>query len=599
MEHLYILALILIALILFASEKFRPDVVAIIVMMTLIVTQTVTIEEGFSGFSNPAVITVIAMFILSAGLVRTGVADAIGHMMIKVAGPNPILLTIIVMLTVGLMSAFMNNIGATAILITSIYAISKKVHYPASKLLIPLSFGSLMGGLTTLIGTPPNLLVSTALSDYGYEPFQMFDFLPTGLAIMAVGALYMAFVGRYLIPVRGDHPNYTSIYHLNEFITEISITENSSLSGVSVQDSFLQKDFGLTILRIRRDGTGQVHQFIPEPKTVLQANDRLIVEGNLEKLLRIKESKDLMIHIETKISDQNLIGENVELAEVAIAPNSALLNKTIKSADIRKRFGVLAIALRRRGHYIHQDYVKEPLDVGDVMLVQGTPEALKRISQSEDFLVINLLEEKPRTYSKAPFAIASIGLAVLLAVTDLLHISAAGMLGVILMVLTGCVKPEDMYKQVEWRVIFLIAGMMPLGIAMDDTHTGTAMWLASGVVSLVGGYGPYVVLASIFILTTMITEVMSNAAAAVLLAPIGISIAIGMNLMPHPFLMAIAIGASTTFLTPIGHQANVLVYGVGGYRFSDFPKVGVILNILIFIVTMVLVPMVWPFTAIK
>jgi di/tricarboxylate transporter len=595
MEHYFILALILTALILFATEIVRPDIVAIGIALVLLLTGTVTIAEGFSGFSNPAVITVIAMFILSSGIVRTGVTDYIVEVMIRLGGRNPVLLTILVMGTVGVMSAFMNNIGATAILLTAIFALSRRSRYPATKLLIPLSFGSLLGGLTTLIGTPPNLLVSIALEESGFNGFKMFDFLPTGIAVLGTGILYMAFAGRHLIPSRESDAEYTNTYQLQEYLSEVVVPDKSGFVGKTILSSELQNEFGLTVLRIIRMHDGELRSILPRPDTILQKYDRLIIEGDLTMLMRLRDGRQLEIPAEKKFSDVQLIGGGVQLAEAAIAPNASIRGQSIKRADIRNRFGVLVLALKRRERPIQERYTEVPLDLGDVLLVQGSPDAIKRLAESRDFLVVNRLDHEQRNIRKAPVAITIMTGIIIAAATGILHISVAGFLGVILMVISGCVKPEDMYYEVEWRVIFLIACMMPLGLAMDQNHTGTANWLAANMVQIAGDYGPYFLMASLFIFTTLITEVMSNAAAAVLLAPIGISIAVGMGLQPHPFLMTVAIGASTTFLTPIGHQANVLVYGVGGYRFLDFTRTGAPLNLLIFIVSMLVVPLVWPF----
>lgn len=595
MEHYFILGLIGLALLLFALEVTRPDIVAIGVTLTLLLTGTVSIEEGFSGFSNPAVITVLAMFILSSGLVRTGVADHVAGFIIKLGSGHPVWLTLAVMLTVGVMSAFMNNIGAVAILLPTLFVIAQKSDYPVTKLLIPLSFGSLLGGLTTLIGTPPNLLCSMALEEAGFRGFRMFDFLPTGLAVMAVGALYMAFAGRFLIPARTGSDSLTQQYRLQDYLTEVVVPEKSPLVGKSLAASDFRKETGLSVLRIRRAARPE-KAALPSPSTVLEAGDRLVVEGNLEELIKRKESGPLKIYAETKFDDKALTGDNVELAEVAVAPRSMLVGKSINQGHLHRRFNVLVLALRRRGRTLQKQFTSVPLAVGDVLLVQGSPEAIGEMASSPEFLVTNRLEHEVRDSKRAWLALGTMAVAIASAATGLLHISVAGLLGVLLMAVTGCVRIQEMYQDVEWRVIFLIACMMPLGIAMNDEHTGTARWLAEHVVQWTGGHGPLVVMASLFIFTTLITEVMSNAAAAVLLAPIGVAIAVGLGLEPYPFLMAIAIGASTTFLTPIGHQANVLVYGVGNYRFADFPRVGLLLNVLIFIVTLVVVPLVWPFT---
>jgi len=599
MEHYLILALIVSALLLFGFEVVRPDVVALGVAIILMLSGAVSIEEGFSGFSNPAVITVIAMFILSSGLVRTGIADYMSIMLLKVGGNSPALMTVAVMLTVGVMSAFMNNIGATAILISAIFAVARKSGYPAAKLLIPLSFGSLLGGITTLIGTPPNLLVTGILEQQGYAGFRMFDFAPTGLVVMGVAILYMVFIGRHLLPSRDGPQDFTSEYQLEGYITEVIVSKKSPLIGKSLASSKLQDDYGLTVIEILRHEEEQKKLLMPHPDIVLEEEDRLLVEGNLTKLMEAGESGPLEIRARRKFTQEKLEKEGIEIAEVAVAPNAAILGRSIKFSDIRRRFGVLVLALRRRETALQEDYTSVPLEVGDVMLLQGTPSALVKLAQSRDFLVVNRLEHAPRRLGKAPVALSIMALTVLSAATGFLHISLAAFIGVLLMSLTGCVKPQEMYRDVEWRVVFLIAFMMPLGLAMDSDHVGTADWIAGLLLYTTQDYGPYIVLASLIIVTTMVTEVMSNAAAAVLVAPIGIAIAVGLGLEPHTFMMAIAIAASTTFLTPIGHQANVLVYGVGGYKFLDFTKVGFLLNIIILITTLIIVPIVWPFTPLQ
>ena len=595
MEHYLVLGLIVGALALFALEVVRPDIVALGVTLVLLLTGTVDFNEGFSGFSNPAVITIIAMFILSSGLVRTGVADSIARTMARAGGSSPVLLTLVVMGAVGVMSAFMNNIGAVAVLLPAMFLISRESGYPAGKLLIPLAFGSLMGGLTTLIGTPPNLLVSIALEDHGWEGFALFDFVPTGLAVMAVGALYMAFVGRRLIPERKVSGDLTEEYRLQDYLSELIVPPGSPLAGRTIADADIGARLGVTVLRVQRGSSDGPVILTPGPRTVLEEGDRLVVEGSITGLVGDRRS-GLEIYAERKFTAESLTDEDVHLAEAAIAPGSRLVGTTIELGFIRRRYGILVLALRRRGHTLQERFTSIPLAVGDVLLVQGREDALADMAGSPDFLMVNVLQPARRLTRKAPLALGSMAIAVVAAATGLLHISVAGMLGVLLMALTGCIRPEEMYRDVEWRVVFLIALMMPLGIAMDDAHTGTARWLADGIVGVAGDHGPLVVLGALVLVTAGITAVMSNAAAAVLMAPMGIAIAAGLGLEPYPFLMAIAIGASATFLTPVGHQVNVLVYGIGNHRFTDFTRVGAPLTVLVLAVTMLLVPVVWPFT---
>jgi di/tricarboxylate transporter len=595
MEHVLILAIVAVAVFLFAFEVVRPDLVAIGVTLTLLLAGVLTVEEGFSGFSNPAVITVICMFILAAGLVRTGLADHVADAVLRFGGTNPILLTIGVMVAVGTLSMFMNNIGAVAVLLPVMFAVSRRSGYPVSKLLIPLSFASLLGGLATLIGTPPNLIVSMALEDAGMAGFRLFDFAPTGLAVLATGVVYMAFVGRFLIPEREPESDLTRQYSLDAYLAEVVVPEGSRFVDRTVEETRVRRELDLLITNVKRDTEEGVISFVPQPDTSLRAGDRLIVEGRFEELVRAREGGAIEIYAERKFGEQDLTGPGVELAEAVIAPRSQLVDRSVRESDIRRRFGVLVLGFRRRQRTVRHDFVSVPLQVGDVLLVQGTPKAIRGMTRSPDFVVVQRMGHAPRERSKAPLALAIMLLVVVSAATGLLHISVAALLGVLLMALTGCIRLPGMYRAVEWRVIFLIACMIPLGIAMDDSHAGTASWLAGHVVAVTGAHGPLVVMASLFLFTTLLTEVMSNAAAAVLVSPIGLAIAAGMGADPHPFMMAVAIAASTTFLTPIGHQANVLVYGAGNYRFTDFPRVGVGLNVLIFLVSMVTVPWVWPF----
>jgi di/tricarboxylate transporter len=598
MDHAFVLGLILVALVLFALEVTRPDVVALGVTLALLLSGTVDVADGFSGFSNPAVITVVAMFILSAGLVRTGVADWIAGFVARAGGSSPVRLTLIVMLTSGVMSAFMNNIAAVAVLMPAMFVIARQTGYPVAKLLMPLSFGSLLGGLTTVIGTPPNLLVSIALEESRWDAFEMFDFLPTGLVVLAVGAAYMALIGRFLIPEReGDGRDLTETYALQDYLTELIVPEGSPVADKTLAESDIHSSLGLTVLRVQRAVDDALTVLTPSPNMVLRVGDRLVVEGSITDLVG-ESSRPLDIYAETKLTAEALTNEDTHLGEAAIAPGSHLVGTTIARGWIRRRYGVLVLALRRRGETLRDRFITVPLEIGDVLLVQGPENALSDMAASRDFLMVNRIESKRRLPKKAPYALGSMAVAIVAAATGLLHISVAGMVGVLLMLLTGCIRPEEMYRDIEWWVIFLIAFMMPLGIAMDDDHSGTARWLAESLVDLVGDFGPYVVLAGLIIFTTVLTEVMSNAAAAVLLAPIGIAIAVGMGFEPYPFLMGIAIGASTTFLTPIGHQSNLLIYGVGNYRFTDFPRVGGPLNVLLFGVAMLVVPVVWPFTPI-
>lgn len=594
-EYYVIIGITIAALILFASEIIRADFVAIFVALTLMILGYVTVNEGFSGFSNPAVITVIAMFILSSGLVRTGVADYVADLILKFGGKSSTLLTFMVMVSVGTMSAFMNNIGAVAILIPTLFIISEKLKYPINKLLIPLSFGSLLGGLVTMIGTPPNLLISMLLEDNGFSSFKMFDFAPSGSVILITGILYMIFIGRHIIPIREKENQLTNQFRLNNYLSEVILPEGSMYVNKTIQDSKIHNDLGITILRIQRNFNGNSETIEPIPETLLLPNDKLIVEGNISILIENKNNRHIQITSSKKFSDKDLTDDEIELSEAVVSNNSHLIGRSIVENDIHKLYGVTVLALKRGIRTVVEGYQNMPVEAGDVLLIQGNKESITNLALTPDFTVVNRLEHDPRNTKKAPLALLIMTLTILSAALGILHISVAGMLGALIMTLTGCIKLEDIYNNVEWKVIFLIAGMMPLGIAMDSDHTGTAQWLANNIVNQVGEFGPLVMLGTIFIFTTIITQIMSNAAAALLIGPIALAISNGFGLQPYPFMMAVAISASTSFLTPISHQANMLVYGVGNYKFMDFIKVGGPLNLIILFISLIIIPIIFPF----
>lgn len=599
MEHFPVLAILVIALVLFVTEWLRADLVALGVALSLAFVGIITPLEAFSGFSNPAVITVIGMFILSAGLVNTGVADWIGSKVLGIGGSSPVMLTILVMLTSGLMSAFMNNIGAVAVLMPAMFSVAAKTGYPVARLLMPLSFGSLLGGLITVIGTPPNLLVSAALVEAGHQPFKMFDFAPTGFVVLAVGITYMVLIGRHLIPVRDDGSDLSKHFDLSDYLAELIIPEKSALAGKSLAESRLREDYGLAAIRIRRANKEPGASLLPLPDVKLEPGDRILVQGALRKVLENAAAADLKIHADESITDQDITGDDSELAEAVIAPGSDLVGQAIRDLDVRRRLGLAVLGVKRRGKPRAVHFESMPLESGDVLLLQGQAKTFQALASSDHFLLISKVVSERKLHSRALLAVGILAMAVLAAALGWLHISVSAMTGALLMAVTGCLKIEKIYEAVDWKVIFLIAGMLPLGLAMDSQHAGTAAWLAGGIVYLVGDHGPLVVMAGLFLFTMMATEVMSNAAAAVLLAPIGIAIAAGLGLEPYPFLMAVAIGASSTFLSPIGHQSNMLIYGVGNYRFTDFARAGAPLNALVFAVVLLVVPVVWPFVQVK
>jgi di/tricarboxylate transporter len=593
-QNLLVLGVLAAAVVLFVSEKLRVDVVAMMVLAALVLTGLVTVEEAFSGFASPAVITVWSVFIVSGGLTRSGVADLIARLVISLAGRSQLRLTVLIMLAVGGMSAFMNNIGAVAILLPAVMRVARETDIAPSKLLIPLAWASLMGGNMTMIGTPPNILASSILESYGsIESFRFFDFAPMGIVVLGAGVLYMVLVGRHLLPKRMPGGELGDSYPVQEYLTEVRVEEGSPLVGQTVREADLENRHGLNVIHI--------HLCCQEGETVsamtdhrLQAGDELHLEATADAILAAGQTLGLMPVADRRIQPWEPEPQRAafELAEVVLSPASGLRGKTLRQVDFRSRFGLAVLAIRHQGETLFARLGDVPLEFGDSLLIQGAVDKINLLRRERDFLLLDMPPLEMRRTRKAPLAIAIL-LGVLAVVTaGLLHVSAAMFIGALLMVLSGTLSMDEAYHSIEWKSVFLIAGMLPLGLAMENT--GTARLLADQIVGLVGGWGPLAVMMGIFVLTGLLTEVMSNAAATVLAVPIAIDAAVGLGADPHAFVMAIVIAASTSFLMPIGHQVNVLVFGPGGYRFSDYTRVGVWLNMVLLILTALILPLIWP-----
>jgi di/tricarboxylate transporter len=577
---------------LFVSEKLRVDVVAMLVLAALVVTGLISPEEAFTGFSSPAVITVGAVFVISGALYQTGVADTIGQSMLKLGGANPLRLTIIIMITAGLMSAVMNNIGAVAILLPAIIAISEKMNTPPSKLLIPLAFAALLGGNMTLIGTPPNILANDILMSYGGEPFDFFDFLPTGLMVLGAGILYMILVGRHLLPNRYSTSTPSQSYRLRPFLTEVRVSTDSYMVGKSLAEMQFNNKYDLNVIHIVRQGEPP---FFPGADRPIKAEDILLLEGQPEDILNARVALNLapVSQSESQRIEQELVAGSQRLVEITLSPRADLEGKTLKEIDFRARFDLAVMAIRHQGRSIVSRLSDVPLRFGDALLVQGEADRIDQLRLDSNFLILDTPVLKARRLRKAPITVAILVAALLLIIAGVLSPAAVLVIAALLMVLSGALRVDEAYEAIDWRSIFLIAGILPLGIAMETS--GTAVLIADQIVNLLGGLGPRGVMIGIFILTALLTEVISNVAATVLLVPIAIDIALGLDVSSRTFVMAVVLAASTSFLMPIGHQVNVLIFGPGGYRFSDYPKVGIGLNLIILLLVALFLPIIWPF----
>lgn len=777
LEIAAVLAILVAAVVMFITEWVRVDVVALMVLVSLTLTSLITPAEALSGFANLAVVTVWAVLILSSGLARTGVAGQIGRPVLRLAGESDARLIALIMLVVGVLSGFMNDIGVAALMLPVVVDIARRTGRPPSLLLMPLAFAALLGGLNTLIGTPPNILISEALQQYGLEPFHMFDYTPTGVVIMLAGIAFMVLVGRHLLPSR-DIKDLSEdakmapgeFFGLRERMFVIRLPEDSVLAGKTLAQSRLGAALGLNVLAILR--TNQ-NRLAPDPATHLRPGDRLLVEGQPDLLMELWNRRVLIVE-EDQVAAERLQSADIVMVELALSPQSSLPGQTLEQIDFRRRFGVVVLAIRRGGGVVRTNLEKQPLQRDDVLLVQGAreqldvlrtdsefilssaeiadeyfleerlvamrvpddsilvnktliesrlgdafglgvmgivregkthlmPEAEERLAaddlllvkgRSEDLLTLEGLQGleidteappdiaelesehvglveavlSPRTtlagttlrqihfrdkyglsvlaiwregrayrsnlrnmalrfgdalllygprerqrvlglepdflvlseaateaprLNKAPIALLIMAIVLVPVILDWMPIAISALVGVVLMILTSCLTMDEAYRAIEWKAVFLIAGMLPLGIAMEQT--GAANFLAEAMVGLVGPGGPLAVMAGLFVLAALASQVMPNPAVAVLLAPIALNTANDLGISPYPLMMTVAVSASAAFLSPVGHSANVLVMGPGGYRFSDYTKVGIPLTLIVLVVVIIIMPIVWPF----
>lgn len=779
-EIALVLSILAVSLILFVSEVIRMDLVALLVLGALAVSGLVSTSDAFAGFSNSAVITVWAMFILSEGLTRTGIADIIGRQVTRLAGTREVSMIIVIMITAAVLSAFMNNIGVAALMLPVVIDVARRTGISPSRLLMPLAYATLLGGLMTMIGTPPNLLVSEVMSRNGYEPFALFDFTPIGGSLLIVGVIFIALAGRLWLPKispeRDRHQSQRSLrarYKLQEQTFTLRVPMDSILVGKTLSESRIGSSTGLIILALVRFGRSEA---LPSRQTVLHGGDRILVKGRIDQFRELQRWSDLVIEREAPVlksmvaakvayadvelaegsplvgelvrhaafrsrfnvgvvgiwrrdayrltnlayvplragdrilvqgekqaieelkdfadfssvqllseeelkedyntddhlfvvrlpkysdlaeatlkksrladvfdfrvvaifrdgkltimprSDEVLLGgdllliegqhedldvlrglqeldvdskvsphlgalesERLTMLDATLDPRSSLAGKTVGELNFRERYGVELAGIWREGGPVGADLADERLQIGDALLLLGPHDRLKLLASDPDFLILTPLGREPPDTRRAPLA-AVIMLAVVLSViAGYAPIAIAAVVGGSLMVLTGCLNMEQAYRAIDWRAIFLIAGMLPLGTAMQDT--GAAAYLADQVMDLLGNAGPWPVIMGLYILTAMATMIIPTAALVVLMSPIVLSAMSDLGLRPETAMMAIAMAASASFTSPISHPANILVMGPGGYRFVDYIKVGVPLTLLVFVTVMMLLPVLWP-----
>jgi len=589
-EIIIILIILVTAVVLFVTEKIPVDLVALMVMAVLILAGILTPEEGFTGFSNEATITIAAMYILSQGLFKTGVANYIGRIFTKIFKRTFWIANSIMLFISGIISAFINNTTLVALSLPIILKTAKETKVSASKLLLPLSYATVFGGMLTLIGTSTNILVSSLAKQMGQPAFSMFEFTHLGLIFFAVGLLYMIFIGIHLIPERRTDADLTTSFGLGEYLTEIIIKKESGFIGKRINEVSLVKNLGIEIIEIKRN---QERILLPSPATVLQDNDRLRIKCDVEKIKELKEKTGVLLKPGLKWRDEELQGEDYILVEAVISPHSFLIGKNLKELRFRNSFGATVLAIRHRGMIMYENVATTSLMAGDALLLEISKINFDRLRENEAFVVVS--EVEPPTFKKVKiiFSILIMLGVVVTASLEILPISIAAVVGSILLVLTRCISLESAYKAVDWQVIMLLAGSISLGYAMQKT--GTAEFLSDSILSVAGNFGPTLIISAFYLITLILTEAMSNNATAALMTPIAISTAASLNLDPRPFLITVMFAASLAFMMPVGYQTHLMIFNPGRYRIIDFIKVGTPLNIIFWILASLLIPVFFPF----
>jgi di/tricarboxylate transporter len=589
-EIAFVISLLIVAIILFATEALPIDLVALIVMAVLVLTGIISPQEGFSGFSNAATVTVAAMFVLSTALFNTGAVNFIGVALAKVGRVNFWLALITMMVGIGAISAFINNTAAVAIFLPIVLGMARETKVSPSKLLMPLSYASMFGGVCTLVGTSTNILVSSIAQRYGQPPFRMFEFAPLGLAMFGVGLLYMMLIGVRLIPERRGAGDLTRDFGMGHYLTEVVLRPGAKSVGRTIQDSPLIKDLDLDIIDVYRGGT-PLRPLMPS--TILQANDVLRVRCNVEKIRTLQEREGIILRSDTNLWEQDLTSDEATLVEAVIAPNSVLEGRTLAQVQFHHHFGATVLAIRHRGEVMHENLEQTPLRSGDVLLVRINSDKLDELNRDPAFVLASEVGLPEFRKQKIIPAVAIVAGVVGLAASNVVPIVVSAILGCILLVLTRCITMEEAYKGIDWKVIVLLAGVITLGTALEKT--GAARLAAELILSVGGGWGPAAMVSILYLLSFLLTEMISNTATAALLAPIAIATAESMGVDSRPLLMAVTYAASASFMTPVGYQTNTLIYGAGQYKFADFLRVGTPLNFLFWIMATFLIPYFWPF----
>lgn len=586
-DILIVLIIIGLAVVLFIWERFSVDTVAIMVMIALMATGILTPAEGFSGFSNSATLTVGAMFVISAAVFKSGILNNVSIFLVRIGRINFTLCLLAIMLISGVLSAFINDTAVVALFMPVVIQVARESDISPSKLLMPLSFGALMGGVCTLIGTSTNILVSGIVAEQGLEPFGMFEMSPAGIWFLAVGVLYMVVVGQFIIPSRKSNLAVVDEFDMGHYLAEIKLLHNSKSVGTTVESCPLVKDLDIEILQvIRSDGRVE----FPMPYTELQEGDVLKVRCDVGKVKKLANREGIKV----KGDYGEMEGNEIFLYETLVGPNSPFVGKSLAEIQFKDTYrGASVLAIRSRKSIIHEKIGHTKLRSGDILLVRSEQSVIRRLRKNQNLLLISEYEQGKVDFKKIAFTLLVVSAVMVVAAMEWMPIVLTAAIGVVILIVSGMIKPEEAYKSIEWKVLFMLAGVLSMGVALQKT--GAAYLLSNYIINNLGDYGPQVVLSFFFLLSFSLTNVMSNNATAALLAPIAIVSAQAMGVNTRPFLMAITFAASLSFMTPIGYQTNTMIFAPGNYKFRDFLKVGTPLNLLLWLLATWMLPKIYPF----
>lgn len=589
MDQWVVFATLLMVLVLFAWGRIRHDFVALVSLFFLVITGIIPPSQAFSGFGHPAVITVAAVLVIGKALEQSGLIDLLGKWVMKV-GKRLIVQIITLSVLVGVASAFMNNVGALAIMMPVAIGLARKGGHPPSYILMPISFASLLGGMTTLIGTPPNIIIATIRAEETGTAFGMFDFSSVGLGLAIAGILFVSFLGWRLLPERQTAKSEEDLFDIEDYITEVKITPTSLIKDSSINEMFEMTEAEVQILGLIRKKR-RIHA--PSPEEKLKLGDILILETDADDLKTFLDETKTRLVGDKKFRKDAEGSKNIQLTESVIMADSPVIGQSAATLHMRSRYGLNLLAVARRGQKIRKRLDHVVFQTGDVLLLQGREHLLEESITSLGSLPLARRGLRLGYKRKIPLALGIFFTSVIIVVAGWLPVQIAFSMAAVAMVLSGVLPLKSVYTSIDWPVIVLLAAMLPVGNALETS--GGAASIASQILILGENAQPWVLLTVILIATMFLSDIINNAATVVLMAPISISVAHGLGLSIDPFLMAVAVGGSSAFLTPIGHQSNTLVMGPGGYKFTDYWRMGLPLEVIIAAVGVPLIILVWPF----